>query len=703
MEEPSLLHNSSKGTKGLQELLQQDNVIKQQVHDTVNKYATLPGPHGALDEFLHPKLQTTQCPDPANTAPQQQQLVPIDAQETAESKSGSKVVARDKEEEFMEAIKLYEDNAKEKYKTGVDLNSTHTIKELWTIVDEEVQNYHDKEKKGVWGKIRLAFRKLGDGGDAVQGWLGLVPSESNYMSIVCGGLKLIIKAAARMRNVAKEILDALHAIPSILTGARRVLNVFRDQEILKDKSKALYNSILTAMGHMLEYLRRKSTRKMLKVVFKQQSFEADLLTKIEDITKARNEFNEESELCHKEVLQKLGEDSSRNTDEVAKLAEVLSVYSDEQKRSQQAIFECVEGLSKGINDMKRDLKDVPLKTARAILELLRASPTALEHVIQMNQPLDGPDNTGDTGVIRRASVVDVVKSRSRKTASPTRETLLSKLDYDRNAIRKDIAINYRLGADLSKDDQERSLHVIKSTQLAEWVQSDRSAVLIVNGHAKKVTRKSAMSFVCARLVYALNEIRCGGGGNGQGESSSSRRRAEERPDVIPLYFACGQHTSLEESWESPSGVVNSLLAQLLTHCKDINLTNLPKLGRNFDNSDIEDFIRLFKRVIAHLPAETTIFCVLDGPSFYADMDDTSEDAEILLAGLVKLASKASRKQPVFKLLLTAPNRLRVPVDSSSGRLSTLNVPSTLRNTGGFTAMKWNMGVGQKLNEMAEEG
>lgn len=277
--------------------------------------------------------------------------------------------------------------------------------------------------------------------------------------------------------------------------------------------------------------------------------------------------------------------------------------------------------------------------------------------------------------------------------------LLSKLDYDPEATGQDIMTNYRIGSDLFKDDQERSLHVIKSAMLADWVQCDGSTVLVINGHSKKITRKSAMSFVCARLIYTLNEIRCGN----QGKSSSGNRIHAERPDVIPLHFFCGQHTSLKEPWESPSGVVNSLLAQLLTHCRDINLTNMPKLGRSdFDNSDIHDALSLFKAVLAQLPPQTTVFCVLDGISFYADMEDTGKDAKVLIAGLVKLATKTSRKRPVLKLLLTAPNRLRHVDALPDRRLEIMDVPTTLRNTGGFTAMKWSLGVGQKLIEMAEE-
>lgn len=273
--------------------------------------------------------------------------------------------------------------------------------------------------------------------------------------------------------------------------------------------------------------------------------------------------------------------------------------------------------------------------------------------------------------------------------------LLSKLDYNPKTTGADIVTNYKIGLDLSKEDQERSLHVIRSKSLADWVRADRSTFLITNGYAKMVSRKSAMSFVCARLVYALNMIRCGG----QSEELSVH---VARPDVVPLYFFCGQHASMDKTWEQPSGILNSLVAQLVTHCKDVNLTRAAKLGRHFDNSDVEDMLALFKLVLKGLPATVTIFCVLDGISYYIDGEDTSEDANYLVDGLVELARKTTSSRPVFKLLLTAPKRLHIPlVDSLSGGKHIVNVPATLHNTGGFTAMKWSLGVGQKLNEMAK--
>lgn len=93
-------------------------------------------------------------------------------------------------------MREYENSAKEKYKTGVDVDDKYGVEQLWQVIDKVTDEYTSKDQDGVWGKIRVGFRKLGDGSEPIQGWLGLLPTESHYLSVVCGGLKLILKVTA---------------------------------------------------------------------------------------------------------------------------------------------------------------------------------------------------------------------------------------------------------------------------------------------------------------------------------------------------------------------------------------------------------------------------------------------------------------------------------------------------------------------------
>ena len=226
--------------------------------------------------------------------------------------------------------------------------------------------------------------------------------------------------------------------------------------------------------------------------------------------------------------------------------------------------------------------------------------------------------------------------------------------------------------------------MIKSQQLAEWAEEDGSSALVVNGNFE-VKRKSPLSFVCARLIHALDEIR-----------SPEASQKATRPDIITVHFFCGQHDTLEESWESPSGIINSLLSQLLTQCKGIHPSKVTR-GKSFDNANVEKMFGCFKAALDQLPTGATVFCVIDAISFYVDINETRDDAKWLVSSLLRLTTKKPPKKADFKVLLTAPSRLRIS-ESKLHDAELLNISRRLPNTGGFTAMRWNVELSTHLGD-----
>jgi len=66
----------------------------------------------------------------------------------------------------------------------------HTWGDVLAEVDDASKQYN--EPNGVCGKIRRAFRKSGDKAVSGSAWLVLLPASSEYFSILCGGLTLIV-------------------------------------------------------------------------------------------------------------------------------------------------------------------------------------------------------------------------------------------------------------------------------------------------------------------------------------------------------------------------------------------------------------------------------------------------------------------------------------------------------------------------------
>ena len=94
---------------------------------------------------------------------------------------------------FIEATIAFEVSAAAadpRYETKIDWDHFHTWDEVLEEVDKAAQSYNDNSKS--WGKIRKAFRSIGRNHNVFAAWLDFLPTQSQYCSIVCGGLKLIL-------------------------------------------------------------------------------------------------------------------------------------------------------------------------------------------------------------------------------------------------------------------------------------------------------------------------------------------------------------------------------------------------------------------------------------------------------------------------------------------------------------------------------
>jgi hypothetical protein len=84
----------------------------------------------------------------------------------------------------------YEKNAPTNSKTLIKVESHHTWEDVLQLTTGTLESYNDDS--GFCGKMKKMLRKLGDQSAALKAWSNLLPSQSEYFSILCGGLKIII-------------------------------------------------------------------------------------------------------------------------------------------------------------------------------------------------------------------------------------------------------------------------------------------------------------------------------------------------------------------------------------------------------------------------------------------------------------------------------------------------------------------------------
>jgi hypothetical protein len=114
---------------------------------------------------------------------------------------------------FQQALLLYEKTAPEEAKTHIKVLSTHTWDDVLNLVNGALASYQDTS--GPCGKIKKMLRKLGSQTDIITAWSNFLPSQSEYFSLLCGGLKIIITVRTLTMSTCQ---------PTVLTYGRLQLD-----------------------------------------------------------------------------------------------------------------------------------------------------------------------------------------------------------------------------------------------------------------------------------------------------------------------------------------------------------------------------------------------------------------------------------------------------------------------------------------------
>ncbi|KAJ5761844.1 uncharacterized protein N7511_005226 [Penicillium nucicola] len=606
--------------------------------------------------------------------------------------SQRQAVVTEEEQKFIQALRDYEKDAKPKYRTGVKIDEIHTLADVWEMLDTAVDDYEKGKKAGVWGRVRKAFGGLGENGAAVEQWLGLLPTESQYMSVVCGGIKLILKAAERMKSIQEATLSGLHDIPVLLNGAQRVLGIYRSSQRLIDLSDALYAATLTTLGHLLHYISRKSTKRAIEALFKQSSFEEDLMGKLGDMRKCRDAFNEEARICALEMqesCESMLQETSSGTRDIKEEIDSMKVFMllthKEQIRSQQFLRE--EALwARESNKRKEERDESMLFILNELYGALKSMPLVIREAWARNQPYDA------AYVPLMCLSANAPEATGQKyTQSDLHHIILSRLDFNAKRIQLDVEENYEHGYTLLLSEQDCCVYALSSSDLASWITSPASRILVINGNMDSAQLHSPLSFLSARLVYTLDLLR--------------ERNSKGKHQVAAVHFFCGEHTDREDTMNSATAIINNLLAQLLSSFKDTNLERLVALG-DFENNSLDDVLRRFKTALKLLHSTAVVFCIVDNLPFYLFSEQTSEHTQILVRCLIRLAHRQRKLQEksgqgcTFKLLLTAPMQFMGSEFSLLKDDEVMNMPVPVPQSGGFTNMKWELDVGSEVARIA---
>lgn len=257
--------------------------------------------------------------------------------------------------------------------------------------------------------------------------------------------------------------------------------------------------------------------------------------------------------------------------------------------------------------------------------------------------------------------------------SPEQIEEILMVDYE--TTDRDVRLSIKYGHAMNFREQQRAAAVMQEPAFQQWFKTSGSQTLVVDSMEGEMGPTSHLSYLCAMLQQNLESLQV----------------------AVPLSFFCGWHASPGDNLEGASGIMRSLISQLLGQrwnfdCSFINLAFLDQVRSH----DISYLCLLFRNLLTSVTS-TTIFCLIDGISWY-DTSRRSGDVGTLMTYMRDLVEETNQADSAIdlKLLITMPKacpsqsmwfpyepRIVMPDETGDGNGEAFNEFSVAANTQGL--------------------
>ena len=206
---------------------------------------------------------------------------------------------------------------------------------------------------------------------------------------------------------------------------------------------------------------------------------------------------------------------------------------------------------------------------------------------------------------------------------------------------EDLDYILKKGSDFGSASQGQARYLVQTIQFKNWLHSPRSELLIVDANLDfhQTDKISPISVIGATLSLSVMKLQ----------------------PAISLHFFCGQHLGGDDMLRGPLGLLRSLISQLLLHSNILGHLNVDFITDHVYLNELqalglEPLCDVFLQLIRRLSPDMTVFCIIDGISWY-EQDAWDDGMHLILRSLNGMANDP-QLVPRFKVLLTSTSKCR---------------------------------------------
>ncbi|KAI1746835.1 hypothetical protein F4782DRAFT_523124 [Xylaria castorea] len=493
---------------------------------------------------------------------------------------------------------------------------------------------------------RKADRFLAKAASYTETWIDLIPDEYG-LSIVRGGLGLVFSTAAQKVENREKVILAFEDIPDMIRTMETAYKLFGSdgEEDVKGLAKAFYDGLCSDIPDLIQILDGKGSR--FKRTLNRLAAGAPETDKIDAILGRIERRSSKLESSIKRIKMRL--DAKERSEIAAIRAEskttqfgVGLIYSNMQQLPTRSDFDhFARGFEQSIVQRLRDefreelqsgLDDFLRNQTKG--DLAAEAKTIVFRMVEENAAL----RSQTAQLAAQSRRIEWERSRQPSPiAGPSVSTLdlMRILDIDHHQPTKDLQFVLKQAVRMSPDNQGRARWLMRTPNFQNWMSVPKHALLLVDG-AMLLERVSPMSILTATLIVNLLYA----------------------PATMVIYFFCGKNldASADDELSGPHGMLRSLIIQLILRTSPmLNLSgiNSHEFLRDCYKHHFPALCEILKLLIEQLTPHTTLYCLLDGVSWY-EQEAWADKMRFFIGLFRHLMARADG--PTLKLFMTCSNR-----------------------------------------------
>lgn len=170
--------------------------------------------------------------------------------------------AMELEQRLSDALNAYKSttsNNGEAKQVQVDGKETtwETLDRFVIEIEQKKLAYSSKNEQWL-DKARKAFREFSNHAASVKCFTALLPTQSNYGSVLFGGSVILLEAAHQLSVERRDIIEALESIPRTLSEMTETVELYPNDIGVHRACAHLYSAVLKAYLFIVDWFHRSA-------------------------------------------------------------------------------------------------------------------------------------------------------------------------------------------------------------------------------------------------------------------------------------------------------------------------------------------------------------------------------------------------------------------------------------------------------------